>query len=70
MSERDLAEVFDHDVCQVCRFWWGSPGREVGKCRRHAPRPGDGYGAGWPETSLRDWCGEFAKAEPKEEADF
>lgn len=44
-------------MCRYCRFS-ESIGDGAMRCRRYAPRPGQGRN-GWPIVWEYDWCGEF-----------
>jgi len=58
-----------NSTCSNCVFWEApqSEPKQVGECRRYAPRPSvDGGHAErstvfttWPNTYESDWCGEF-----------
>jgi len=44
-------------TCKTCRYYDPDrPGASRGKCRRRAPRAGNGR---WPRVNDTDWCGEF-----------
>lgn len=54
-------------TCETCKWWEDkqfpadSHGRDIGRCRRHAPRyhHDDNCVVDWPATTKRDWCGEY-----------
>jgi hypothetical protein len=58
-----------NSTCSNCAFWEApqSEPKQVGECRRYAPRPSVDEGHAeratvfttWPNTYESDWCGEF-----------
>ncbi len=51
--------------CTTCQYWEEDIRRSIdddenryGRCRRHAPRPGDQH-ITWPRTEGGSWCGEY-----------
>lgn len=39
--------------CATC-MWWVNKGPTLGRCRKHAPKVGEG----WPAVYATDWCGD------------
>jgi hypothetical protein len=48
--------------CESCRYFDGSPGEPVGRCRQVPPWVTES-GTQWPEVGRLDWCGGY-KAKP------
>lgn len=52
-------------ACVHCEYSERLAAHNIVRCRRHAPRPGQGNSEGivWPVVSADDWCGEFMERE-------
>lgn len=61
-------------LCESCKWWDSNEDGMTGECKRNAPSPllTDGENCDevativihWPNTSKRDWCGEWTANKP------
>jgi hypothetical protein len=56
----------ENPSCSECKFWARDNGSAFGSCRKYTPvRHHNSIHGVWPQTTQKDWCGEFS---PQKEA--
>ena len=66
-NEPDWSDLDENrSACKTCKYFVllkkqaAERNYDIGSCHRHPPKASY-FGAGWPQVTPEDWCGEYKK---------